>query len=454
MRRDCDQPGEKWESLKQDSVNKRVKKVLAISPHFVPANKPDMQRLRMAMPYFRENGWEATVVTLDMRDYTPPLDEALTETIPQDAKIIRLRAWSERKCRRLGFGHIANRIAWPWRKEVRRILQDGGFDLVFFTTTQAMVMINGPYWQRAARMPYVIDLQDPIYVPGGAYSRANAPGSYWKYKMANFLNRYVERIAFSSPAAVVATSPHYLDTLRQRYPRLNQTLMKALPFGLPEKDLEMCASLAGKTPIFSRKNRESIVFYAGRGGPDLHPALQALFRCASELCRENPALREQLRFIFVGTSYGPAGTGVRQVAPIAEACGCGPLVSDDPERYPYFDVLAATRDAAAALVLGSMRADYTASKALMALAAARRVLAIVHDDSLVKRLYEKHPKVLLCSFAESPLEEACLEKIRRSLVDIAAGCFGVPDKVAVAEEHTARGMTKELCRVFEEAVKR
>ncbi len=411
-----------------------------------------MQRLRMSMPYFRENGWEATVVTLDLRDYTAPLDEALAKTVPDDAKIIRLRGWSERKCRRFGFGHIANRIAWPWRKAVRRILEGEHFDLVFFTTTQAMVMINGPYWRRVTGVPYVIDLQDPIYVPGGAYSRVNAPGSYWKYKMANFLNRHVEKIAFSSPAAVVATSAHYLETLHQRYPRLAGVPMKALPFGLPERDLEMCANLAGKTPIFSRKNRESIVFYAGRGGPDLHPALQALFRCASELCRENPALREQLRFIFVGTSYGPAGSGVRQVAPIAEAWGCGPLVSDDPERYPYFDVLKATGDANAALVLGSRRADYTASKALMALAAAPRVLAIVHEESLVKRLYEGHSKVLLCSFTESPLEDACLEKIRVSLAHLAAGAPSSPDKVIVAEEYTAQGMTKELCGIFDQAV--
>jgi hypothetical protein len=431
-----------------------MKKVLAISPHFVPANKPDMQRLRMAMPYFRENGWEATVVTLDMRDYTAPLDEALAKTVPEDAKIIRLRGWSERKCRRFGFGHIANRIAWPWRKAVRRILEDEHFDLVFFTTTQAMVMINGPYWQRAAGVSYVIDLQDPIHVPGGAYNRTNAPGSYWKYKIANFLNRHVERIAFSSPAAVVATSAHYLETLRQRYPRLAGVPMKALPFGLPQRDLEMCASLVGREPIFKRQAHERILFYAGRGGPDLHPALEALFCCASELCRENPSLRKRLRFIFIGTSYGPTGTGVRQVAPIAEASGCGEQVFDDPERYPYFDVLRATGDADAALVLGSKRADYTASKALMALAAARRVLAIVHEKSLVKRLYEGHPKVLLCSFAESPLEDACLEKIRASLADIAAGSLGTPDKVAVAEEYTARGMTKELCRIFEEAAQR
>ena len=41
-----------------------VKKVLIVSPHFPPINAPDMQRVRLALPYLRELGWEPTVIAV------------------------------------------------------------------------------------------------------------------------------------------------------------------------------------------------------------------------------------------------------------------------------------------------------------------------------------------------------------------------------------------------------
>ncbi len=412
-----------------------------------------MQRLRMALPYFAENGWETTVVTLDPRDYTAPTDEALTRTVPSEARVIKLRGWDEQTCRRFGFGHISNRIVWPWRRGVREILKREAYDLVFFTTTQFMVMLNGPHWRRSSCVPYVIDLQDPIYVPGGSYTRANAPGSYWKYKCSNLLARHVEKTVFAMPSAVVATSAHYLEVLRERYAHLAAVPMRALPFGLPEMDLQIADTLASQTPVFKRRPGSRVILYAGRGGPDLHPALEALFRSSATLARRDPTSRERLQMVFVGTSYGPAGAGIRQVAPIAESCGVASSVVDEPERRPYFDVLKATGEADCSLVLGSKSADYTASKALVSLAAARRVLAIVNEESLVHRLYAGHSKVLLCSFKESPLEENCLRSIEQALAKLVADYAPISVSSAVSEEYTARGMTKQLCEMFEAALK-
>ena len=41
-----------------------VKKVLIVSPHFPPLNAPDMQRVRMSLPYFAAEGWEPVVLAL------------------------------------------------------------------------------------------------------------------------------------------------------------------------------------------------------------------------------------------------------------------------------------------------------------------------------------------------------------------------------------------------------
>jgi len=429
-----------------------VKKVLAISPYFPPANTPDMQRLRMALPFFAENGWEVTVATVDPSCSSAPVDGALAKTVPDCARVIALPCWSEQKCRRFGFGHLSNRIVWPWRKAVRELLRREHFDLVFFTTTQAMVLANGPHWRRRTGVPYVVDLQDPIYVPGGSYTRANAPGAYWKYRVSQFFSRFVERIAFACPSGVVATSAHYIEVLKERYPWLGMVPMETLPFGFPEADLRTVDELVPENNLFKRQGAEKVVLYAGRGGPDLHPALRALFKAAASLLASEPGVARSLRFVFVGTSYGPAGSGKQQVAPLAEEVGCGYLVSDEPDRRPYFEVLKATKEADCALVLGSKSADYTASKALLTLAAAKRVLAIVHRDSLVGKLYNGNSEVLMCSFVETPEESQCVEQIARSLRRIIVEDAAKADDTTIPRAHTAQTMTKRLCDVFDRAL--
>jgi hypothetical protein len=429
-----------------------VKKVLAISPCFPPANTPDMQRLRMALPYFGENGWEVTVATVDPAFYNEPLDDQLLGTVPEGTQVLRLPCWDERVCRRFGFGHLANRIVWPWRRAILRILQQSDFDLVFFSTTKMMVAVNAGYWHRKTGVPYVVDLQDPIYVPGGSYSRKNAPGGHWKYRLSNFFSRYVERSVFSCPSAVVATSAHYIEALRQRYAHLARVRMEALPFGVPEKDLELVDSLVPSNRLFDAKEGERVVFYAGRVGPDLHPALRALFQGAARLQSGQVGKPPGLRFVFVGTSYSPAGRGERQVAPLAEECGCGGVVTDEPDRRPYFEVLKATKEADCALVLGSREADYTASKALGTLAAAKTVLAIVHEKSLVYRIYRSHSKVMLCAFADTPEESRCVDELTRSLEKIRSGGAPGDDHFRIPPEYGARAMTKTLGEIFNSAV--
>jgi hypothetical protein len=270
--------------------------------------------------------------------------------------------------------------------------------------------------------------------------------------VSQFFSRFVECRSFACPSGVVATSGHYLHTLRERYPWLEGIPMETLPFGLPEADLQMVDDLVPENNLFARQGAEKIVLYAGRGGPDLHPVLRALFKAAGVLQQNNPAVAAKLRFFFVGTSYGPAGSGKQQVAPIAEELGCGQMVQDEPDRRPYFEVLKATKDADCALVLGSQSADYTASKALMTLAAAERVLAIVNRDSLVAKLYRANSKVLLCTFEQTPEERGCLEEIQRSLRSIVMECPAANNDAAVPREHTAQTMTCKLCGLFDRAL--
>ncbi len=380
----------------------------------------------------------------------------LLKTVPADTEVRHLWAWDEKWCRKLGFGHLSNRIFWPWRRTVLQLLREKKYDLVFFSTTAFTVMAHGPYWFRKTGVPYVIDLHDPIHVPGGSYQTHNAPGGYWKYRLANLLNAWIEKKAFSRVTGVIATSRHYLETLKERYPRLRDIPMEAVPFGVPYRDLDILKGLNLRNRLFTKQGEGRILFYAGRGGPDLHPALHALFSAAAELKKKNPAAAGKLRFVLVGTSYDPGGKGRRQVVPIAESHGVGDLVKEEPQRASYFEVLQGIRQADVALVLGSPQPDYTASKALLCAAVAPRVLAILHEQSLPAKYLAELNWCRCIRFEQSPQEPACLKSLGETLESLATDTWGEgPTKrEPFLEENSAREMTRKIVSLFQRTLRR
>jgi len=72
-----------------------LKKVLIISPYFPPVNAADMQRVRMSLPYFKQFGWDAEVVTVDPRYSDFVKDDLLLETVPAGLKIYGVNAFSK-----------------------------------------------------------------------------------------------------------------------------------------------------------------------------------------------------------------------------------------------------------------------------------------------------------------------------------------------------------------------
>ena len=139
-----------------------MKKVLIISPYFPPSNTADIQRVRMSLPYFRDFGWEAEVVTIDPRHSDMIKDPLLSLSINTDIKVHYVSAFSKSLTYKLGLGSIALRSLWFYRKKVDEILKLQPFDLIYFSTTQFPVCILGAYWKKKFKVPYVIDMQDPL----------------------------------------------------------------------------------------------------------------------------------------------------------------------------------------------------------------------------------------------------------------------------------------------------
>jgi hypothetical protein len=86
-----------------------MKNVLIISPRFPPVNAADHQRVRMALPYFREYGWEPTVLCVDSRFVEASQDAYLLNTIPDDISVESVPAISQALTQKIGFGALSYR---------------------------------------------------------------------------------------------------------------------------------------------------------------------------------------------------------------------------------------------------------------------------------------------------------------------------------------------------------
>src|SRR5262244_2663759 len=114
--------------------------VLIVSPHFPPINAADHQRVRMALPYFEQFGWQPTILAVRPECVEGVDDPLLEQSLPKDLNIVRSGALPVRLTRRFGWGSLALRTL-PYLCAVgNRLLAFRKFDLAFFSTTMFPVM--------------------------------------------------------------------------------------------------------------------------------------------------------------------------------------------------------------------------------------------------------------------------------------------------------------------------
>jgi len=85
------------------------RRLLIVSPHFPPVNAPDMQRVRVSLPYFVAAGWEVTVLTVADPTPTAPLEPELEATVPAGVRVERAFCLSRRWTGWLGVSNVALR---------------------------------------------------------------------------------------------------------------------------------------------------------------------------------------------------------------------------------------------------------------------------------------------------------------------------------------------------------
>lgn len=426
------------------SSDNRLKKLLIISPYFAPVNTADMQRVRMSLPYFYECGWEPTVVTVNP-DYTDlPTDALLIENIPSDVKIYRVKAFSKKWTSKFGLGSIALRSLWFYKQKVNQLLKAEKFDLIYFSTTQFPALILGAYWKKKFKIPYVIDMQDPWF---STYyedqPKAEKPAKYW---FSHRLDKYLEPVAIKNADGLISVSQGYLDTLNERYPMLKSVPQQVITFGAYQEDFDLVQKKWRAFELPFQKNENLIhVLYIGRGGYDMKDAVTLLFDGFKKGLIHQYDDFKNLRFHFIGTSYAPAGTGIKTIQPIADEMGISEYVEEQTDRIPFYQGIFTLLNADGLLVIGSNDQQYTASKIYPYILARKPLLAFLHKQSSAAKIIQECGAGKTISINEEP----ATEKVRIALYSLRSTQHSLETNWNKFEKYSARNLTKQQCDLFD-----
>jgi hypothetical protein len=429
-----------------------MRRLLIVTPSFPPKNSADIHRVRTSLPYYREFGWEPTVLCLTPESTAGPDDPVLAATVPGDIRVVRVRAWDAAKTRRFGFGGNDHRGLAPLYRAGSKLLGEDRHDVVFFSTTAFFTFLLGPLWKRKFGPKIVYDMQDPWHHAQSAYTRANVPGAWWKYQLNRRLSYHLERFALTAADHIVSVSPGYVDTLSARYPQLGRSRFTVIPFGASPADFDLVRARHIAQHIIPDNDRCIRWVYAGRGGPDMFPALDILFGQLAMLRRQDPERWSNVRLHFVGTNYSPPEKTYDVVAPIAARHGVSDIVAEHSTRIPYHETLALCLRSDAILMIGSTEPDYMASKLFQCVLAQKPILALFHARSPVSAAARTMSNVELATFAERPSEPEFAAAVARGLARLLAGEVRASADPAAIAPWTARELTRVQCAVFDALV--
>jgi hypothetical protein len=427
-----------------------MRKVLIVSPRFPPKNAADLHRVRVSLPWFRQFGWAPTILCVDPATADCEDDPMLAESLPLDVPVTRVRAWSQAMCRRFGFAQLGYRSLVPLYRAGSDILRRERHDVVFFSTTVFLSFVLGPLWKRRFGCRIVYDFQDPWYSEQSPYTPETVPGRWWKYRLDQWLARHFERFAMRSADHVVSVSESYVRDLLRRYAWLQSSQFTVLPFAATEADHAFVRRKSIKQTIFRPDGRTLHWVSAGRAGPDMDAVLRALFRCVAGFRQREPELAARLRLHFVGTNYAPPERTYKLVEPITRELSVDDLVEETSERLPYFDTIALNEASDAILLIGSVHADYTASKLFSCVLAKKPILALFHRESLVSRLAARFSNVFLATFAESPSEPAFLARVAEGIAWLRAPTFDASTIDAELKPWSDEAATSRQCAIFDQ----
>ncbi len=384
-----------------------MKKVLIVSPHFPPINAPDMQRIRMSLPYYKKLGWEPVVLCVNEKFVSGYKDELLNQTVPDDIEVHRVSALSENITKLFGIRSLPLRAYYNFKKAGSRLLSRDQFDLVLFSTSLFQICVLGRYWKKKFGVPFIIDMQDPwrndFFIDKPIKEK---PPKYW---ITRLLDKRMEAYTMPQVAGIISVSQAYINTLKKRYPNLVDTPALLLPFGASAMDFRIISH--GNIPSeVIRFNGKINVVYAGSINKFFLPLIEAFFIAFLKAVQH----KEAYHFYFIGTNYAYPYTTM-QLNKIKVELGLENLITEIPERISYFSALATLKKADILFIPGSSDADYNASKVYNNIFSNKPIFSIFNKKSLVLKAIEETQSGVVVGIKETDSRAVLVQKIQAAM---------------------------------------
>ena len=429
-----------------DTKSGPARRVLLVTGSYAPTMIADMQRARQLAWQLPEAGWEVEILCPGI-DYQPPScnDADSANFFSPAAKVHAVPPRAPVFFRFFGIGNIGLRALVPLYFAGRKLLTARRFDLVYFSTAQFPLFLLGAPWRRRFKIPYVLDLHDPIDTGAAA-----TPGG-WKQRASRFFSRFIERHAVAAASGLVAVSPHYLEA-------------DANPVCRP-------AAAMGQTRSASRN---SFCRAAARsGGGRLRDRPETTVEPSASSMWGPAALSWRARFGFCARRWRSCGGGIRLCSrtsassftarrarspsdmdtPLARIAGefdVADLVGEFPARVTYRRSLELLLHGDGALVLGVDDTGYMPSKLASYAYSGKPLLACLHRDGPAFAMLREEPALghvlWFSQTQEMPLADAAAE-VAAYLEEVKSGrTFARQAELA---PYTAAAMAARHAQLFE-----
>jgi len=355
----------------------------------------DMQRARQLAWELPKLGWEVEVLS-PSTEYQPATcvdEDSAAFFSPHSHVHCVARMWPGMfKIARIG--NIGWRAVLPLWSAGKRLLRQKHFDLIYISTAQFPLFLLGRIWQRRFGVPYILDIHDPVYKEGARHPVWAQPSL--KHRVSSALAKHLEAHVAKGAQGLIAVSPNYIDTLRQRYEAREPAWLRsgrcdAIPFSALPQDLSEARS--GLTPYSERNGPPYRMVYVGVGGPVMARSFTLFSRALSRLRMRSGSLCEGIRVELFGTTLGWQPGEARGLADIAAKWGVGDLVREEPGRLSYRRSLEVLLQSDGALIFGVEDAGYMPSKLFSYALSGRPLLATLHREGPAFSLFQKISKL-------------------------------------------------------------
>ena len=400
----------------------------------------------MALPYFTDNGWETEILCVKPEFVEAINEPELLETLPPESRIHRVCAFPQKLTRMVGFGSLAFRAGWHLQKEGERLLRNGRYDAVYFSSTVFPTFRWGPIWKKRYGIPYFVDFQDPWWSHYYKDRAQRPPGGWLKYGLAQRSARKNEGQVVREAAGVTCVSGAYAEMLKKRYPYVSDEKFLELPFGASERDAELAGWRREDGGL--REGGKEVWRYIGRGGADMAAALRIFSATLAQ------AGTKPFRLELMGTSYAGGAQAERTMGPVLKERLTADTVAESPGRIGFLESIRKLKEADRLILFGSDDPGYTASKLYNYILAKRPLLVICREESSVARIVRETRAAELITFGEQEIKMKI--KIKKEWEEAMKRWLAMdPAKEPATdwkafEPYTAKRMTEKLCQFFDE----